>query len=91
MSLTVILFITILTLFYLKDVLRYPLTLGGVGITSVRDLTIGFERHGLENIVADSEIFVRKDECVPSLPSSSSSEMITFECVYGCVITLRTR
>jgi hypothetical protein len=72
-------------------VLRYPLTLGGVGIASIRDLTIGFETHGLDKVVADSEIFVRKDECVPSLPSSSSSEMITFECVNGCVVTLRTR
>ncbi|RKO87236.1 hypothetical protein BDK51DRAFT_44366 [Blyttiomyces helicus] len=56
--------------------LRYPTHLGRFKVTSVRDLTVGY----------DSDQADKK----PVLPVSASSEMITFRLDNGSVITLRT-
>ncbi|KAI8374330.1 uncharacterized protein BYT42DRAFT_547388 [Radiomyces spectabilis] len=56
--------------------LAYPETIGGYKVTSVRDLTIGY----------DSSIPGNK----PSMPVSASSEMITFRLENNTVFTIRT-
>jgi phosphoglucomutase len=57
--------------------LCYPETVGGVKVTSIRDLTVGY----------DSSTEDKK----PTLPVSSSSEMITFRLANNTVFTIRTR
>lgn len=54
----------------------YPTKCGEFEIVHVRDLTVGY----------DSETEDQK----PTLPSSKSSQMITFKFANGCVATLRT-
>ncbi|TPX36225.1 phosphoglucosamine mutase [Synchytrium microbalum] len=54
----------------------YPTHLGGFKVTSVRDLTVGYDTSTSDHI--------------PKLPSSASSQMITFRLENDCVITLRT-
>ncbi|KAJ1960090.1 hypothetical protein IWQ62_004361 [Dispira parvispora] len=66
--------------------LRYPRQLGEAKVTFIRDLTEGFE---CGNLVERSSTDVTQDN-VPSLPVSSSSEMITFGLDNQCVLTLRT-
>ncbi|CAO3678925.1 unnamed protein product [Rhizopus stolonifer] len=56
--------------------LNYPKTVGGHQVTSVRDLTIGYDSSS-----SDGE---------PTLPVSSSSEMITFRLANNTVFTIRT-
>ncbi|KAG9296400.1 hypothetical protein G9A89_014992 [Geosiphon pyriformis] len=56
--------------------LRYPSTLVGHRVTDIRDLTIGYD--------------TSKPDKKPTLPVSSSSQMITFELENHAVITLRT-
>jgi phosphomannomutase len=56
--------------------LNYPTTIGGHKVTGIRDLTIGYD-----STTADH---------YPTLPVSSSSEMITFKLDNGCVFTIRT-
>jgi phosphoglucomutase len=57
--------------------LRYPETIGGHKVTGVRDLTVGYD-----SSTEDRE---------PTLPVSSSSEMITFRLENNTVFTIRTR
>jgi phosphomannomutase len=45
-------------------------------VTGIRDLTVGYDSATPDN--------------VPTLPVSSSSEMITFKLENGCVFTIRT-
>jgi phosphomannomutase len=56
--------------------LNYPATIGGHKVTGIRDLTIGYDSATSDNF--------------PTLPVSSSSEMITFKLENGCVFTIRT-
>ncbi|CAO3669436.1 unnamed protein product [Umbelopsis ramanniana] len=56
--------------------LNYPATIGGHKVTGIRDLTIGYDSATPDNF--------------PTLPVSSSSEMITFKLENGCVFTIRT-
>ncbi|KAG1351654.1 hypothetical protein G6F62_002920 [Rhizopus arrhizus] len=56
--------------------LKYPQTIGGYQVTSVRDLTVGYD-----SSTSDNE---------PTLPVSSSSEMITFRLENNTVFTIRT-
>ncbi|BFZ14674.1 hypothetical protein BsWGS_17713 [Bradybaena similaris] len=55
---------------------KYPTRCGKFEIAHVRDLTVGY----------DSETEDKK----PTLPTSKSSQMITFKFANGCVATLRT-
>ncbi|CAG5129720.1 unnamed protein product, partial [Candidula unifasciata] len=55
---------------------KYPKKCGKFEIAHVRDLTVGY----------DSETEDKK----PTLPTSKSSQMITFKFANGCVATLRT-
>lgn len=57
--------------------LAYPKTVGGVEVTGIRDLTVGYD-----SSTKDHE---------PTLPVSSSSEMITFRLANNTVFTIRTR
>ncbi|KAJ3380776.1 Phosphoglucomutase-3 [Entophlyctis sp. JEL0112] len=73
--------------------LRYPKTVAGFQVSRIRDLTVGFEMSGMDKTdtgTESSQILVKNGEFVPSLPVSSSSEMITFELVNECIFTLRT-
>ncbi|TPX51447.1 phosphoglucosamine mutase [Synchytrium endobioticum] len=54
----------------------YPTHIGGFKVTSVRDLTVGYDTNTPNHL--------------PTLPVSSSSQMITFRLENGCVMTLRT-
>jgi phosphoglucomutase len=56
--------------------LNYPKTIGGFKVVSVRDLTIGYDSNTVDNI--------------PELPSSKSTQMVTFKLENECLITLRT-
>ncbi|KAI8333695.1 hypothetical protein BC941DRAFT_434208 [Chlamydoabsidia padenii] len=56
--------------------LSYPKTIGGYKVTSIRDLTIGYDSS--------------KSDFKPTLPVSSSSEMITFRLENSTVFTIRT-
>ncbi|KAJ3319383.1 Phosphoglucomutase-2 [Boothiomyces sp. JEL0866] len=56
--------------------LEYPKEIGGFKVVYVRDLTIGYDSLAPEN--------------KPTLPVSSSSQMITFKLENDCLITLRT-
>ncbi|CAO3664381.1 unnamed protein product [Umbelopsis vinacea] len=56
--------------------LNYPATIGGHKVIGIRDLTIGYD-----SATPDHQ---------PTLPVSSSSEMITFKLENGCVFTIRT-
>ncbi|CAO3613777.1 unnamed protein product [Mucor hiemalis] len=58
------------------DNLNYPKTIGGHQVTSVRDLTVGYDSN-------------TKDH-KPTLPVSASSEMITFRLANNTVFTIRT-
>lgn len=57
--------------------LNYPATIGGHKVTGIRDLTIGYDSS--------------KKDFKPTLPVSSSSEMITFRLANNTVFTIRTR
>lgn len=59
-----------------EKTLQYPSTIGGSKVVSIRDLTAGFDSSTTDN--------------KPTLPTSSSSQMITFTLENSCVITLRT-
>ncbi|KAI9263681.1 hypothetical protein BY458DRAFT_534386 [Sporodiniella umbellata] len=59
-----------------KYKLNYPKTVGGHNVVSVRDLTIGYDSSSPDG--------------VPTLPVSSSSEMITFRLDNHTVFTIRT-
>ncbi|CAM0141477.1 hypothetical protein VKS41_003809 [Umbelopsis sp. WA50703] len=56
--------------------LQYPETIGKYKVTGIRDLTVGYDSDTKDN--------------QPTLPVSSSSEMITFKLDNGCVFTIRT-
>jgi hypothetical protein len=56
--------------------LAFPETVGGVRVTGVRDLTLGYDSETMDN--------------TPTLPWSASSHMLTFTFENGVVITLRT-
>ncbi|KAI8983747.1 hypothetical protein BDB01DRAFT_843111 [Pilobolus umbonatus] len=56
--------------------LQYPTEIGGYKVTSVRDLTVGYDSNTEDN--------------QPTLPVSSSSEMITFKLENNTVFTIRT-
>ncbi|KAG0181659.1 Phosphoglucomutase-3 [Apophysomyces sp. BC1034] len=56
--------------------LAYPKTIGGYKVTGIRDLTIGYDSNTLDE--------------KPTLPVSSSSEMITFRLENNTVFTIRT-
>ncbi|KAG1169097.1 hypothetical protein G6F70_008690 [Rhizopus microsporus] len=56
--------------------LNYPTTVGGHKVTAIRDLTIGYDSSTQDN--------------EPTLPVSSSSEMITFRLENNTVFTIRT-
>ncbi|KAI9308899.1 hypothetical protein BJ944DRAFT_259452 [Cunninghamella echinulata] len=56
--------------------LSYPKTIGGYKVVSIRDLTIGYDSS--------------KSGFKPTLPVSSSSEMITFRLENNTVFTIRT-
>ncbi|KAJ3031039.1 UNVERIFIED_CONTAM: Phosphoglucomutase-3 [Siphonaria sp. JEL0065] len=74
-------------------VLRYPLTVAGFPVVYIRDLTYGFEMSNIQEFVAkngDGLVEIKEGENIPTLPVSSSSEMITFELANECVFTLRT-
>ncbi|EGF78536.1 hypothetical protein BATDEDRAFT_35697 [Batrachochytrium dendrobatidis JAM81] len=59
-----------------KYALQYPTTIGGSKVCWVRDLTIGYD-----TAQADKK---------PTLPVSSSAQMLTLELENGALITLRT-
>lgn len=60
-----------------KYVLQYPTTIGGLTVSSVRDLTIGYDSSTADQL--------------PTLPVSSSSQMITFKFAdQAGEVTLRT-
>ncbi|KAL3900974.1 MAG: hypothetical protein SGCHY_000958 [Lobulomycetales sp.] len=54
----------------------YPKEIGGIAVTGIRDLTLGYD--------------TSKEGFKPALPVSPSSQMITFTFANGAVITLRT-
>ncbi|KAI8092267.1 Phosphoglucomutase/phosphomannomutase [Gilbertella persicaria] len=56
--------------------LDYPTTVGGYKVTGIRDLTVGYDSS--------------KPNHEPTLPVSSSSEMITFSLENNTVFTIRT-
>ncbi|KAJ3309024.1 Phosphoglucomutase-2 [Boothiomyces sp. JEL0838] len=56
--------------------LDYPKEIGGFKVVYVRDLTIGYD-----NLAPNNK---------PTLPVSSSSQMVTFKLENDCLITLRT-
>ncbi|KAJ3271811.1 Phosphoglucomutase-3 [Terramyces sp. JEL0728] len=56
--------------------LDYPREIGGFKVIYVRDLTVGYD-----SLAPDNK---------PTLPVSSSSQMITFKLENNCLITLRT-
>lgn len=57
--------------------LNYPTKIGGIDVTGVRDLTVGYDSATSDH--------------VPTLPVSASSEMITFRLANNTVFTIRTR
>ena len=59
-----------------QTVLSYPKSIGGSDIVWIRDLTVGYDN--------------REPDNKPSLPVSSSSQMLTFEMDNGALVTLRT-
>ncbi|ORY50821.1 hypothetical protein BCR33DRAFT_734021 [Rhizoclosmatium globosum] len=74
-------------------ILRYPLTVAGFPVTYIRDLTVGFQMSDIPSFVSqhqNSDVEIKEGENVPTLPVSSSSEMITFELANEVVFTLRT-
>ncbi|KAI9357205.1 hypothetical protein BD770DRAFT_322263 [Pilaira anomala] len=56
--------------------LNYPTKIGGIDVTGVRDLTVGYDSATSDH--------------VPTLPVSASSEMITFRLANNTVFTIRT-
>ncbi|KAJ2520821.1 hypothetical protein H4217_001795 [Coemansia sp. RSA 1939] len=78
------------------EVLRYPLTIGGFPVSYIRDLTIGVEIPDVDKICAAAsgsggpQLVIAKGQYEPTLPVSSSSQMITFETRNGSRLTLRT-
>jgi phosphomannomutase len=56
--------------------LKFPSEIGGFRVVSIRDLTIGYDSSTSNN--------------EPTLPVSTSSQMITFALENQCLITLRT-
>ncbi|KAG2178055.1 hypothetical protein INT43_003308 [Umbelopsis isabellina] len=56
--------------------LQYPENIGKYRVVGIRDLTVGYDSDTKDN--------------TPTLPVSSSSEMITFKLDNGCVFTIRT-
>ncbi|KAI9335284.1 phosphoglucomutase 1 [Obelidium mucronatum] len=74
-------------------ILRYPLNIAGFPVIYIRDLTCGFELANIPEFLTKNgcgTISIPEGTCVPTLPVSSSSEMITFELANECVLTLRT-
>ncbi|KAG5460988.1 MAG: phosphoglucomutase 2-like 1, isoform CRA_b [Olpidium bornovanus] len=57
--------------------LQYPTRVGGVPVTYICDLTIGYDS--------------QRPDKTPLLPTSASSHMISFRLENGCYFTLRTR
>ncbi|KAJ1930337.1 hypothetical protein IWQ60_000358 [Tieghemiomyces parasiticus] len=65
--------------------LRYPKALGTAQVTYIRDLTVGFECHRPAEVTSLAGV-----DTTPHLPTSASSEMISFAFDNGCTLTLRT-
>ncbi|KAJ1728455.1 hypothetical protein LPJ61_004023 [Coemansia biformis] len=70
------------------DVLRYPRTIGGSPVSYIRDLTIGFEMHDVDQQAGAMEL--AEGQCWPSFLVSDLSHMITIETRNGARLTMRT-